>query len=75
VLKNITFVAFIMLRVFVTKAQTPVLNENTSLSEKQESIIYKNFAGEYEFMVAYTIEAGYSVLQFHKKRLEIYYAG
>jgi len=46
-----------MLRVFVTKAQTPVLNENTSLSEKYESIIYKNFVGECEFMIAYTEES------------------
>ena len=56
-LKNTILVAFIMVGAFVTKAQTPVLNENTSLSEKYESIIYKNFVGECDLMIAYTEES------------------
>ncbi|MEP6612828.1 MAG: hypothetical protein ABJA76_13110 [Mucilaginibacter sp.] len=33
------------------------MSENISLAEKNESIIYKNFVGECDFMIAYTQES------------------
>jgi hypothetical protein len=56
-LKNTILVAFIMVCASITKAQTTMLNGNTSLADKQESVIYKNFVGECELMLAYTEES------------------
>ncbi len=46
-----------LLFAFFTKAQAPALNTNTSENEKATSMIYKNFSGQFDLLIAYTTES------------------
>ena len=56
-LKKIIFTGLIILPAFFAKAQTPSITKSPAAIQSQESVIYKNFVGECDLMIAYTRES------------------
>jgi len=54
--KNILMLYFASLSLF-GKTQIPVLRSNTSNTEKEASVIFKNFSGQYDFIISFTRES------------------
>lgn len=54
------FILIIILVAFYTKAQVPAIKSNTTEEEKKQSIIYKAFANQYDFLIAYSSDSYWS---------------
>jgi len=55
--KKLFITGILLINAFFTKAQSPLFNSNTSEKDKEESIIYKNFHNQCDFIMAYSVSS------------------